>query len=269
MKCWKCGKELSDGTTICVYCNTSQRRTAPKTETGRAMRMVYDRFGCDRVLAEKAYLTNALGDVLPDSQKLRSQLSVALDAGAGREYLTQLKTSGRLDEAFRSRVRKLLIEEAELSDRRAAEIMDFFDEMIGWELPRVGNPGGGNSPGVTKPTGEIPRPGGWSPPGRPQPETEAEAQSQPKSTQKNNMPRALAFGVGAFLVWMVIMTFEGGSVNFKGETLFGTMSLCTVFGAISFYFGLRGKQSKAAKYYFWGAVIFTVVFALDAIGIIF
>ena len=183
MKCWKCGKELPDGTTSCIYCNASQRRPAPRTETGRTMRMVYDRFGCDKVLAEKAYLTNALGDVLPDSQKLRSQLSLALDAGVGRQYLQQLRTSGRPDEAFLCRVRKLLVNEAELSDTRAAEIMGFFDEMIGWELQRVGNPGGGNSPGVTKPTGEIPRPGGWSPPGR---------QPQPEPPQNQGSPRHTA-----------------------------------------------------------------------------
>lgn len=52
MKCWKCGVEQPDGASVCVSCQASMDRPAPVTEPGRAMRMIYDRFGGDSVFSK-------------------------------------------------------------------------------------------------------------------------------------------------------------------------------------------------------------------------
>ena len=140
MKCWKCGQDNIDGASVCTYCGVSQKRPAPVTEAGRAMRTLYDRYGAQEVLKNNAYLVNGLGDLAEDSKKLRNQLKTGMDAGLGRVYLEQLK-AGAPDSAFDRRVKRLLTEEAGLNDKTAVEIMDCFDEMIGWravQRPQAG-----------------------------------------------------------------------------------------------------------------------------------
>ena len=90
MYCWKCGQELTDGASACVYCNADQNRPEPASEAGRAMRQLYDRYGRDAVLTNNLMLVNGLGDLVENSQKLRNQMKMALDAGVGRLYLDQL-----------------------------------------------------------------------------------------------------------------------------------------------------------------------------------
>ena len=131
MKCWKCGQEIADGASVCIYCGASQSRPAPTTAAGRAMRKLYDRCGAQEVLSNSAYLTSGLGDVLEDSKKLRNQLKMAMDCGIGRLYLEQLN-AGAPDDGFDRRVKILLTENAGLNDASAAELMRYFDEMIGW-----------------------------------------------------------------------------------------------------------------------------------------
>ena len=131
MKCWKCGQENVDGASICMYCRASQNRPAPTTDIGRAMRMLYDRYGAQEVFKNSAYLVNGLGDLAEDSKKLRNQLKTGMDAGLGRVYLEQLNT-GMPDSAFDNRVKRLLTEDAGLNEKAAGEIARCFDEMIGW-----------------------------------------------------------------------------------------------------------------------------------------
>ena len=131
MKCWKCGQEVVGGTGVCPYCGATQARPEPTTETGRAMRALYDRYGAREVLTNSAYLVNGLADLTDVDKKLRNQLRMALDAGLGKVYLDQL-SAGAPDSAFNNRVRIVLTEDAGLSDKAAETLAGYFDEMIGW-----------------------------------------------------------------------------------------------------------------------------------------
>ena len=131
MKCWKCGKECEDFAVNCPDCGVSLSRKTPETEIGRAMRMLYDRYGAEKVLTNSAYLVNGLGDLTDGTKKIRNQLNMAMDAGLGRMYLDQVHMGGP-DASFNERVHKLLTEEAGLNDKAADELAGYFDEMIGW-----------------------------------------------------------------------------------------------------------------------------------------
>ncbi len=133
MKCWRCGQEIVYRTQTCVYCHADQGRSVPKTEVGRAMRALYDNYGAEKVLSTPVYLVSGIGDLVDDSKKLKNQLKTAMDAGIGKIYLEQLKTSGMPDKAFEERARAVLIEDAGLNDRVAGELAGYFDEMIGWK----------------------------------------------------------------------------------------------------------------------------------------
>ena len=140
MYCWKCGQELTDGASACVYCGADQRRPEPTSEAGRAMRQLYDRYGRDAVLTNNLMLVNGLGDLVENSQKLRNQMKMALDAGVGRLYLDQLNGTGAPDAAFDQRVRALMSDEAGLNDKAIYEITDCFDDMIGWRAASEARP---------------------------------------------------------------------------------------------------------------------------------
>lgn len=147
MRCWKCGQELTDGTSVCTYCGISQARPDPVTAVGRAMRSLYDRYGAQEVLANGAYLTSGLSDLVDDSKKLRNQLKMAVDAGIGRLYLEQLNYGPPSDD-FSRRVKLMLMEDVGLNDKAAAELMGYFDEMIGWRMTS-----GSSAPGHTDSSG--------------------------------------------------------------------------------------------------------------------
>ena len=131
MKCWKCGKDLTDGTGSCVYCEADQKRSLPVTQVGKALRSLYDRYGAKTVLTNGAYLVSGLGDLVGEEKKLRNQLKMAMDAGIGRVYLEQLE-KGTPDADFDRRVKLLLADDAGLNDKVAGELTGYFDEMIGW-----------------------------------------------------------------------------------------------------------------------------------------
>lgn len=101
------------------------------SEIGKAMRMLYDRYGAEKIFNNSAYLVNGLGDLTEDSRKVRNQFKMVMDAGLGRVYLDQL-SAGAPDAAFDARVRTLITEEAGLNEKAASEIAGYFDEMIGW-----------------------------------------------------------------------------------------------------------------------------------------
>ncbi len=159
MRCWKCGQELTEGAAVCIYCGEAQRRADARSPEGKALRALYDRYGRDAVLKNSAILTNGLGDLLADSGKLRGQLKMALDAGAGRMLLDCLDGAGKPDASFDARFKTLLTEEADLSDKAAGELAGFFDEMIGWrDTLRIQNtPNQPAQQQVSRPK-EIPRP---------------------------------------------------------------------------------------------------------------
>ena len=100
MKCWKCGKENVRDVSQCVYCGTDMNRPEPKTETGAALRKLYDHYGCEAILTNPLLMVNGLGDLVQDSGKFRSQLKMALDAGIGKIYLEQIRTAGKPDRTF-------------------------------------------------------------------------------------------------------------------------------------------------------------------------
>ena len=56
-----------------------------------------------------------------------------MDAGMGKIYLEQLRTSGVPNNAFEQSVRTVLLEDAGLNARVAGELAGYFDEMIGWK----------------------------------------------------------------------------------------------------------------------------------------
>ena len=135
MKCWKCGQENTSGTINCINCGTSLARSPVKTPTGKAMRALYDQYGCKKVLTETIYLKNGLGDFLEDSttsRTIRSQIGMAMDAGLGRVYYEQL-IKGRPDNSSSFRAEEILTRECGFSNSTANEIMGYFDEMIGWK----------------------------------------------------------------------------------------------------------------------------------------
>ena len=132
MKCWKCGQENENGVLFCVYCGVSQKRNEPQTEEGKALRRIYDSFGCQKVFNTPNYLTNALGDILSDSQRLKSQINMAMDSGIGKLYLSQLSNKGESDEEFVNRIKTVMSEDSGLSDKVAESLINYFDEMIGW-----------------------------------------------------------------------------------------------------------------------------------------
>ena len=140
MICWRCGKKLTEHASSCAYCGTSQKRTVPKTEAGKAMRQIYDHFGPTEILTSKNKLSVGLGDILPDSKKLRRQIEGAFEAGIGRFYLNQLDAAGKADVSFNTRIKKLLTENAEMSDKAAEDLMKYMEEMIGWQPAGVQNP---------------------------------------------------------------------------------------------------------------------------------
>ena len=61
MKCWRCEKDIEEGTRECLYCHASQRRTEPVTDPGQALRQLYDRYGAKQALTDPVLLVNGLG----------------------------------------------------------------------------------------------------------------------------------------------------------------------------------------------------------------
>ena len=135
MKCWKCGQENVNGTINCINCGVSLERASAITPVGRAMRELYDRYGCQTVLTNPIILKNGLGDYLENTNMnriLRTQIGMAMDAGVGMAYYEQLK-KGSPDNAFVKRVKDIITRSCGLGDDVAIKIMGYFDEMIGWK----------------------------------------------------------------------------------------------------------------------------------------
>ena len=134
MKCWKCEQENTQGASQCVHCGISLERSVPITETGAALRQLYDHYGAEALLTNPLLMVNGLGDLLQDSGKFRNQLKMAMEAGIGKIYLQQIRTVGKPDPGFTAKIQKILTADAELSEAAAQKIINSFDEMIGWSV---------------------------------------------------------------------------------------------------------------------------------------
>ena len=133
MRCWRCGKDNSEGVEKCLFCGISQSRTAPVTDTGKVFRKLYDDCGCEKIFEDSRYLTAPLSDFIPDSEILKSNIDLVFYVGIGKIYASQLQKQGKPDEDFYKRVKRVITEEADLSDRKADQLISYFDEMIGWK----------------------------------------------------------------------------------------------------------------------------------------
>ena len=135
MKCWKCGQENVNGTINCINCGVSLERASAITPVGRAMRELYDRYGCQMVLTNPTILKNGLGDFLENTNMnriLRTQIGMVMDAGVGMAYYEQLK-KGSPDNTFVKRVKDIITRSCGFGDDVTIKIMGYFDEMIGWK----------------------------------------------------------------------------------------------------------------------------------------
>lgn len=136
MRCWRCGGDKISSE-FCVNCGASQSRIEPVTGTGQALRKIYDDFGRDMVLSDARYITSALSDLVPDSEVLKHSLELVYHVGLGNLYKYQLQNHGKPDESFYAHVKKMIIDEAGLSDKKAEQLISYFDEMIGWDTRGV------------------------------------------------------------------------------------------------------------------------------------
>lgn len=134
MKCWNCGSELDGSTAFCAQCGAAANRREPATREGRALHTLLEHYGRDRVLTSGTYLVNGLADLMEDAEPLRTHLKLAMDAGLGQLVLEQLKDNGAAPSAeFTERATRLLIEKAGLSDKIAAGLLGYVDDMLGWQ----------------------------------------------------------------------------------------------------------------------------------------
>lgn len=132
MKCWRCGKGNVEDK-ICPYCGVSQDRTTPITEYGKALRKIYDDFGYEKVFENSRYISSAIGDLLSDTESFTRCLDYIYSFEFGSLYKAQISNSGKPDKALYSRAKKIITEEAGFSEKRADQLIQYFDEMIGWK----------------------------------------------------------------------------------------------------------------------------------------
>ena len=165
-RCWKCAQELTEGVSLCHVCGADQQDRSPLpagcSEEARAMRAIYDHYGCRQVLGNVTLLHNALGDYLgEDGRKLRNQVHIVMDSGLGKLYLSQLEHPS---EQFSAQAISLLTD-AGLSEQTARQLKNLFDAMVGFPTDAPARP--------------VPPP----PPQPPQPEVA-------RSQGRNNIPPA-------------------------------------------------------------------------------
>lgn len=130
MKCWRCAAENPEGAQVCSACSAGLTRPSPASETGIALRRVYDVCGCELTLSEPSVMLNGLVGQ-PVDNRARGWLTIAFDNGLAAIYAEQLKRSGAPDAAFSAKVR-ICLDECGLSESAASQITGWMDEMIGW-----------------------------------------------------------------------------------------------------------------------------------------
>ncbi|MGN0971559.1 MAG: hypothetical protein ACI4OY_06355 [Aristaeellaceae bacterium] len=192
-RCWKCSQELPEGASLCHACGADQQERCPLSpqcsEEARAMRAIYDHYGCRQVLGNATLLHNALGDYLgEDGRKLRNQVRIAMDSGLGKLYLAQLEHPAP---QFSAQALNLLTD-AGLSEQTARQLKALFDAMVGFPADAPAGP----VPPPPPPKTEVSRSQGQentSPVQPPQPETSRKPEPvhmppQPHQQQRSKMP---------------------------------------------------------------------------------
>ena len=132
MKCWKCGSDNVD-TGTCLYCGASLDRTKPSSSVGKALRKIYNDFGYEKIFDDPNYITSAIGDLVSESDVVKHSIELVYTVGLGTTYKTQIRNSGEPDEAFYRRVRETIIDRTGFSEKKADQLIQYFDEMIGWD----------------------------------------------------------------------------------------------------------------------------------------
>ena len=210
-RCWKCSQELPEGASLCHACGADQqdRASLPAgcSEEARAMRAIYDHYGCRQVLGNATLLHNALGDYLgEDGRKLRNQVRIAMDSGLGKLYLSQLEHPAP---QFSAQALGLLTD-AGLSEQTARQLKFLFDAMVGFPTDAPTRP----VPPPPTPQSEVSRSHGRenTPPAQPpQPETSRKQEpvhvpptppSPPKKSQKP--PRKKRWWIISLVLMMMI-----------------------------------------------------------------
>ena len=210
-RCWKCSQELPEGASLCHACGADQQDRCPLppqcSEEARAMRAIYDHYGCRQVLGNATLLHNALGDYLgEDGRKLRNQVRIAMDSGLGKLYLSQLEHPA---EQFSAQAISLLTD-AGLSEQTARQLKFLFDAMVGFPTDAPTRP----VPPPPTPQSEVSRSHGRenTPPAQPpQPETSRKQEpvhvpptppSPPKKSQKP--PRKKRWWIISLVLMMMI-----------------------------------------------------------------
>ena len=139
--CWKCGEPLPDAAAPCPACGATAdaRRPLPDnaSDEARALRAIYDCYGCKQVLTQSTLLYNALGDFLgEDGRTLRNQVRTAMDAGLGRLYLAELTAP---TPGFHARATQLLAREGLTADT-VQYLIALFGDMTGLPAPAAPAP---------------------------------------------------------------------------------------------------------------------------------
>ena len=133
--CWKCGQKLPQNSNICTSCGENQSERCPLPQNcgdeAKALRAIYDHYGRNQVLSDATTLFNAIGDYLgEDGKKLRFQVRIAMDAGLGKLYLSQLDSPA---EGFDNRCIALLTGIG-LTEAVARNLKNLFDAMVGFQV---------------------------------------------------------------------------------------------------------------------------------------
>ena len=76
MKCSKCGHEIkvNDEVRFCYFCGAPQEQETPLSETGSALRKIYNDFGHEKIFENPRYITSALGDFIPDADIISTSI---------------------------------------------------------------------------------------------------------------------------------------------------------------------------------------------------
>ena len=210
--CWKCGEKLQEEGS-CPVCGATPetRRPLPADASAeaRAMRRIYDSYGCKQALTQPAVLYNGLGDLLgEDGRKLRNQVRTALNAGLGKLYLTELTEPMY---HFDRQALRLLTEEG-FTEETARHIKSLFDEMTG--RPVAEEPAPMPEPGPTP----VPKPE----PVRPTP---AQGTPAPTSSNQATAYKVVLIAVIAVMliaVWLVTH-YRGGNHQIVDKSQWGEL----------------------------------------------
>lgn len=155
MKCAECGRENQTDARFCCYCAVPLVKEPVVSDTGSALRKIYNDFGYEKVFEDHRYITSALGDFVPDSEMISNSIEMAYRAGLGKVYEAQIRKGGKPNDVFYKRVKELITEDAGLSEKRADKIIGYFDEMLGWKTQDIPDSVPSSEPSVKMETKET------------------------------------------------------------------------------------------------------------------